>query len=123
MDKNDVIIIDLDRPRELRFGHKALKTMLKLTGKKLEEMDMDNFDLEELEKIMYCGLVSDAKTNGEDLKLADMEDLLDHAPFNVIMEKMQEAFAVAFGSFDEDPNGAGEGNQANGTGTSPSEQP
>lgn len=102
--KNDVVIIELDRPRELRYGHKALKTMLAMTGKDFDSIDMDNLDLGEIEKYIYCGLLSDAKANGENLKLEDMEDLLDQAHFGHIIEKMNEAFTIAFGGLDPEGN-------------------
>jgi hypothetical protein len=102
-DKNDVVIINLDRPRELRFGHKALKTLTALTGKSIDNFEMDGNDLEEIEKIMYCGLLSDARENKETLKLEDMEDLLDHAPsYGELFEKMKIAFEAAFGQAEED---------------------
>ena len=31
---NDVVIIELDRPRELRYGYKAIKKLVAMTGKK-----------------------------------------------------------------------------------------
>lgn len=99
-DKNDVVIIELDRPRMLWYGHKALKALGALTGKDLDAtMNMEGLDLEELEKIMYCGLLTDAKKNNESLKLEDMEDLLDLAPFKEIVEKMQLAFDSSLGNF------------------------
>lgn len=102
-DKNDVVIINLDRPRELRYGHKALKKLSASTGKGLDEMDLDNFDLEEIEKIIFYGLESDARKNNENLKLEDMEDLLDQAPsYSEIIEKMELAFNAAFGQFEDD---------------------
>ncbi|RSD21077.1 hypothetical protein [Mesobacillus subterraneus] len=102
-DKNDVVIIELDRPRELRFGHKALKKLSALTGKSLEEFEMDGNNLEELEKVMYCALMFDAKENNETLKLEEMEDLLDYSrSFKYTMEKLQEALESAFGSIPED---------------------
>lgn len=98
-DKNSVVVVELDKVRELRFGHKALKMMLALTDKNLEDLNMSNFDLEELEKILFCGLLSDAKKNGEELKLEDMEDILDEAPsFQYVVEKLTEAFTKAFGA-------------------------
>jgi hypothetical protein len=98
-DKPAVVFIQLDRPRMLRYGHKALKTLTALTGKDLDaSMSMENLDLGELEKILYCGLLSDAVAHNEVLKLEDMEDLLDQAPsFSHIVEKMQEAFGSSFG--------------------------
>lgn len=99
-DKNDVVMINLDRPRKLWFGHRALKTLTALTGKDLDtQMKMDELDLEELEKVMYCGLLTDAKEHNETLKLEQMEDLLDMSPFEEIIEKMQLAFQRSFGKF------------------------
>lgn len=104
-DKNDVVIINLDRPRMLWFGHKALKTLIALTGKDIDAaMNMDELDLEEVEKIMYCGLLTDAKKNNETLKLEDMEDLLDEAPFVEIVNKIQQAFNASFGDFGDEKN-------------------
>jgi len=102
-DKNDIVIINLDRPRQLWFGHKALKTLSALTGKDIDAtMNMEHLDLEELEKVIYCGLLSDARKNNETLKLEDMEDLLDLVTFKELIDKMQEAFAASFGNIGED---------------------
>lgn len=98
-ENNDVVILELDRPRVLRYGHKALKKLLALTGKSIEEIDSDNIDLEELEKYLYCGLLSDAAEHGETITLEQMEDLLDKAPsFSHYVNKMTEALNIAFGS-------------------------
>jgi hypothetical protein len=103
-DKNDIVIIHLDRPRELRFGHKALKTLGALTGKDIDALTAGNdLDLEDLEKFMYCGLLSDAKANNETLNLEDMEDLLDTISFGELVQKMQEAMQKSFGGI-SDPN-------------------
>jgi hypothetical protein len=99
MKKSDLVVINLDRPRYLRYGHKALKQLTTLTDMDISNMDMSNFKLEDLEKVLYCGLLSDAKENGETLKLEDMEDLLDQAEtFKELMEKLNEAFVKSFGT-------------------------
>lgn len=104
-EKNNLIVINLDRPRFVKFGHKALKQLGTLTGKKLEEMDENDFDLADLEKIMWCGLQADARDNGEQLKLEDMEDLLDSADsFGEIMEAMNKALEVAFMKTEKEKN-------------------
>ena len=96
---NDVVIINLDRPRQLRFGHKALKMIEKLTGKEADELNVGS-GMEDVEKIMYSGLLADAKENDETLKLEDMEDLLDKAnPYSEVLDKMQKALGFAYGSF------------------------
>lgn len=95
---NDTVILNLDRPRELRFGHKALKTYQAISGVGLDEIGKDGFDLDTIEKLIYCGLLSDGRKNGDTLKLEDLEDLLDEVDFQEILDKMTEALSVAFGT-------------------------
>jgi len=115
---NDVVIIELDRPRELRFGHKALKTMQAL-GVDIVGQKNDEFSIDDIEKIIYCGLLSDARKNNEPLKLEDMEDLLDQAPsYQHIIDKMQEALTAQFGGGDAEGNAPNpEQSRKNGTGS------
>lgn len=104
-EKNNLVMVKLDRPRFVKFGHKALKQLSTLTGKKLEQMDENDFDLADLEKIMWCGLQADARENGEQLKLEDMEDLLDSAEsFGDIMTAMNQALEVAFQKTEKEKN-------------------
>ena len=98
-DKNDIVIIELDRPRIVWFGHKGLKKLTALTGMSLDNMDLDQLDFETIEKVMYCGLLSDAKAHNEDLKLEDMEDLLDKVKYEKIIQTMTAGFQAAFGQF------------------------
>lgn len=96
-EKNTVVIIHLDRPRVLKYGHKALKLLSALTDKKLMDMDENEFDLGEIEKVIYCGLLADAKEHNETLKLEDMEELLDLAQsYGDVVEAMKKAFEMAF---------------------------
>lgn len=104
-DKNTTVVINLDRPRFVRFGHKALKQLGALTGKKLEDMDENDFDLADLEKIMWCGLQADAREHNEVLKLEDMEDLLDSADsFGDIMSAMNKALEQSFQKTEKEKN-------------------
>lgn len=95
---NDVVIIELDRPRVLHYGHKALKTLSALTGKSMAEIETTPFDdFESVEKLVYCGLLRDAREAGENLSLEQMEDLLDQAPYyGHIAERVRQAFEAAF---------------------------
>lgn len=104
-DKNTVVTINLDRPRVVKYGHKALKQLAHMTGRKLNEMNTEDFDFDELEKLIYCGLLSDAKEHGESLKLEDMEDLLDKADsFASILDVMNEALDKAFQQTEKQKN-------------------
>lgn len=104
-EKNMTVIINLDRPRTLRYGHRALKLLSSLTGKTMKTMTENDFDLAELEKVIFCGLLSDSKENNETLKLEDMEDLLDKADsFGDIIEAMNQALDNAFESTEKQKN-------------------
>lgn len=104
-DKNTLVVINLDRPRFVRFGHKALKQLGTLTGKKIEQMDENDFDLADLEKVMWCGLQADAREHNEVLKLEQMEDLLDSASsFGEIMEAMNKALEQSFQRTEKEKN-------------------
>jgi hypothetical protein len=104
-DNNDLVVLNLDRPRFVRFGHKALKQLTLLTGTNLEKLDEGDFGLEEVEKVMWCGLQQDAKEKGEPLKLEDMEDLLDMAgSYSEILEAMHKGLEQAFKRTDKEKN-------------------
>ncbi|WP_019534209.1 hypothetical protein [Paenibacillus ginsengihumi] len=100
MNSSDVVFVQLDRPRELRYGYKALKTLVALTGKSLEEIEQEglgNFEL--VEKLIYCGLLKDARDNAETLKLEQIEDLIDMAPsYKHVIDAVTKAFLAAFGA-------------------------
>lgn len=108
MSNNDVVIIHLDRPRELKFTHGALKKLVAMTGKSIEELDsnLDVSNFEFLEQMIYCGLLKDAKDNSETLKPEDIEGLLDYAPsFAHQLDQMMEAWRKAFGVTVQKPEG------------------
>lgn len=99
---NDVVVIDLDRVRELKFGHKALKTYQAISGQSLEDLGKGGFSFDDMEKLIYAGLLSDARANGETLTLEFVEDLLDDHDIQDTIEKLSTALEAAFGK--ADPN-------------------
>lgn len=104
---NDIVIINLDRPRVIRFGHLALKKLSAMTGLSIEQLASEDPNLEQLETIIYCGIFADALENGEELRLEDMELLLDKAPNpKHYMDKMAEALSYAYGSNQEEQGNA-----------------
>lgn len=104
-EKNTEVIVYLDRPRFVRFGHRALKKLGVLTGKKMSNLDENDFDMEDIEKIMFCGLLADAQQNGEDLKLENMEEILDSAgSFGDIVEAMNKGLEMAFQKTEKQKN-------------------
>lgn len=104
-DSNDLVVLNLDRPRFVRFGHKALKQLTLITGTNLEKLDEADFGLEEVEKVMWCGLQQDAREKGEELKLEQMEDLLDMAgSYAEILEAMHKGLEQAFKRTEKEKN-------------------
>lgn len=94
---NDVVILELDRPREIRFGHKGLKVFQALTGTNIEQLGQD-LTFEVLEKLAYAGMLSDARKNGEtDFTIEKLEDLLDEHDVQDTIEKVSQALNNAFG--------------------------
>lgn len=103
---NDTVIINLDRPRELKYTHSALKYIAAELGKDIEEVDkeLNPANLEMMETLIYAGLKFDAKEHDEQLEKSQVADLLDYAPSIVYtFEKFFEAWKIAWG--------ANEGNQ------------
>ena len=107
VNKNDVVIIELDRPREIRFGHKALKTYQALSGKSIEEIGQGGFDFADIERLVYAGLLSDAHKHGETLTIEQIEDLLDDHDIQDTISKMSTALAQAFSGTDPNAPTAG----------------
>lgn len=109
MKHNNKVFITLDRPRELWFGHKAQKCMQAMFALNPEELDTRHMNPEVTERVMYAMLLRDAEAHGEQLKLEDMEALLDHARPGKIIRKINEALVAAFAADDEDiENGWGD---------------
>lgn len=97
---SDVVMINLDRPRQLRFTHTAMKVLVAMTGKTIEEIDnsLGFTDLDQTETMMYCALLKDAEKNGEKLDPVDIPGLLDEAEsFILVTDKLREAWFAAFG--------------------------
>ncbi len=105
MDNNPVITIHLDRVRELRFGHRAMKRWTAHTGKSVAQIDTDRMSPEDLEVLAYFMLEKDAEAHGEQLRLEQMEDLLDMAPLGVLYAKVGNALEAAFPEVQEAKNG------------------
>ncbi len=94
-DENDTVIIELDRPRELKLGHKALKRFSALTGKSLAELEeaIQHYDV--MAALMYVMLAVDAEKHGEDLTPDQVDDLLEDVPIYQQMALATKAIQMA----------------------------
>ncbi len=122
IENNPVVIIDLDRPRELWFGHKAMKRWSAYSGKPVSEFDPTLLTEEELGMLALFMMERDAVKNGEQLDQEKVDDLLDMIPLSVVIDKVYQAVSAAFGykkeddgADDNEKNAAG----ADGTGEKP----
>lgn len=95
-DNNDLIFIELDRPRKLWCGHKALKTMTAMLGKSISELDMEHFNPDDIEVIMYALMQKDAAEHGEVLDVEGIADLLDNVKYSDVIKAMAQAIEAAF---------------------------
>ena len=91
-DHNDVVIIDLDKPRTLRLGHKALKRFSALTESALSDLQevLDRYD--NLTALIYVMLSEE----DPELTPEKLDELLDQVPIKEISEKCAAAIQVAF---------------------------
>lgn len=92
-EKNDVVILELDRPRPLRLTHRALKRYLAATGIKMTEIDQSVEDYDNMTMLIYEMLRAD----DPELTPEACDELLDMAPVGTILQKGADAIAASFG--------------------------
>lgn len=100
-EKNDAVFIELDRPRELRLGHKALKCFSALRHVPLSKMQEAVEDYDSLSCLYYCVLRQEDPT----LTVEQVDELLDKAPLPVLLAKAGEMITAAFGGSEETAGG------------------
>lgn len=102
-DENDTIMIELDRPRELKLGHKALKRFSALTGCSMTDMEKEISHYDKMSCLLYVMLAVDAEEHGEELTPTQVDDLLEPVPIKQLMELVGAAIRASFGDGDEEP--------------------
>lgn len=124
-DNNDVILLQLDRPRELRFTIKALKEYSALAGVDMKTMDESFFSLDNQIAAAFVLLKHDSIRCGEKILTQDeVEKLLDeHIKPGKLFVVLNKALETAFKDDEPKPGAAAEQNvegdptEAAGTGT------
>ena len=92
-EKNDVVILDLDRPRPLRLTHRVLKRYLAATGIKMTEIDQSVEDYGNMTLLIYEMLRAD----DPELTPEKCDELLDLVTLGTILQKGADAIAASFG--------------------------
>lgn len=117
MDNNTTVILELDRPRELRCGHKALKKFSAMTQCAMDDLQNKVRRYDMLTALLYCMLSAD----DVDVTASQVDDWLDRPGVKLkdVIEAVAKAVAAAFE--DEDaaddseetpPEAAGTGEKA-----------
>lgn len=89
------VIIELDKPRTLRYGMNALAKIEDVTGKSIMKLDLGHVGIKDLLAIVYAGLYHEDR----ELTPEKVGDLIDeYSDMNTVAEKIGEAFNLAFGS-------------------------
>jgi len=90
------VIINLDKPRKLRFGMGAMVEFEQLTGVKITSLDEDNISMELLAKVLWVML----KNEDKELTFNDVLNLVDDNAddLSYIMETVTKAMQAAFGT-------------------------
>lgn len=104
MDNNTTVILELDRPRELRCGHKALKQFSAITCCAMDDLQNQVRRYDKLTALLYCMLHADDPT----VTPEQLDDWLDRPGVKLkdVIEAVANAVAAAFE--DEDAPGDGE---------------
>lgn len=105
-------VINLDRPRIMRFDLDTLAMLEELTGAKtVDELLPVLKSFSGLRKAAFCALLLDAKEHGETLTLDNVGDILRHAEYlDDIIEKVGEAVMNCFRS--DEKEGAEQADEA-----------
>ena len=120
-DKNDVVILELDKPRELRLGHKALKRFSALTGCSMQQLESEASRYDKMALLIYTMLSED----DPELTPESVDDLIDQAErrgenrlrLKDLVVAVSAATQAAFGDEDaEAPEDGEDPPQAAGTG-------
>lgn len=109
---NDMVILDLDRPRVLRLGHKALKRFSALTGCSMTEMETEIQRYDRMSCLLYVMLSEDDPA----LTPEQADDLMDRCSIQQLTIACSRAIEAAFDGADAPQEDSPDPPQAAGTG-------
>lgn len=86
------VLIELDRPRNLRLDTNALVKLEEILGRPISALD-DNVGMTEMRAILYAGLIHEDKS----LTLETVGDLMD-GKWEYVSQKTEESIRIAMGN-------------------------
>lgn len=89
------VTIELDRPRNLRYGMNALVKIEEMIGRPISKLDLDNISIKDMRTIIYAGLFHEDKNLSPE-KVGELID--EFSDINTVAEKLGEAMTAAFGT-------------------------
>lgn len=109
-DRNDVVILELDRPRELRLGHKALKRFSAITNCSMADMENEIQHYDKLSCLLWVMVTEDQANHGEEMMTPEqIDDLLDAVSITKLSRLCFEAIQAAFKDEDAESEAGSEG--------------
>ena len=90
---SDLVVIELDRPRTLKYGKKALKMVEVITNTKITKFNPTDMSCDEVVKVLHAGLVHEDPT----LTMVQLDDMIEDIPFGTIYQLVFKAIMAAFG--------------------------
>ena len=92
------IPIELDKPRNFRYGMKAISYIEKKLKQPIAKLDLNNLTMEDTAIVICAGLMHEDKN----LTPSKVMDLIDEkGNFMKVIEAMEQAFNEAFGGNEE----------------------
>lgn len=117
-DNNDVVILELDRPRELRLGHKALKRFSALTECSMTDLEYEIQYYEKMTLLIWVMVTEEQIAMGEEMMSQEQLDaLLDKLPLYKVTAAAANAIKAAFEDPDAEKEPGDPPQTAAGTGT------
>lgn len=98
-DQNDVLILELDRPREIRLSHRALKRFSALTKCSVADMEQEIQHYDQLTCLLWVMVTDEQFDRKEEIMTPDdLDVLLNKSKYKIsdLMKICSQAIKAAF---------------------------
>lgn len=98
-DQNDVLVLELDRPREIRLSHRALKRFSALTKCSVADMEAEIQHYDQLTCLLWVMVTDEQVDRKEEIMTPDeLDALLNKSKYKIsdLMKICSQAIKAAF---------------------------